>query len=142
MGLKGLPTTYDGYHRLLRDYEAEHFAHTPAATRLAEATIRDRPRRRPGSPPDRSPAAIAIALMDEPLRRALGLPAPARVVRGRALRGALRLRARFLRHLATPRRTPFRHRPTTYPHGYTLADLGPASMLPRSTGAPGPTSSP
>jgi len=32
MGLRGLPTTYDGYLRLLREYEAEHFAHTPAAT--------------------------------------------------------------------------------------------------------------
>ena len=40
MGLKGLPTTYDGYLALLVDYERHHFAHTPAATRLAEASIR------------------------------------------------------------------------------------------------------
>ena len=45
------------------------------------------------------------------------------------LKRSLKLRARLLRHLAAPRRTPYRHRPTTYPHGFTLADLGPASML-------------
>ena len=36
--------------------------------------------------------------------------------------------ARLLR-LAPPRRTPFRHQPTTYPQGYSLTDLGPAAML-------------
>jgi hypothetical protein len=127
MGLKGLPTTYDGYHRLLREYEAEHFAHTPASTRLAEATIRigRATARYPAGPLTRP---IAIALMDEPLRQVLGMPRqPAWLVR--ALHGALRLRARYLRHLARPRRTAFRHRPTTYPGGYTLRDLGPESML-------------
>jgi hypothetical protein len=127
MGLKGLPTTYDGYHRLLREYEAEHFAHTPASTRLAEATIRigRATARYPAGPLTRP---IAIALMDEPLRQVLGMPRqPAWLVR--ALHGALRLRATYLRHLARPRRTAFRHRPTTYPGGYTLRDLGPESML-------------
>jgi hypothetical protein len=127
MGLKGLPTTYDGYQRLLREYETEHFAHTPASTRLAEATIRigRATARYPAGPLTRP---VAIALMDEPLRNALGLPAqPAWFVA--AVRRGLWLRARYLRHLARPRRTPYRHRPTTYPHGFTLADLGPASML-------------
>ena len=40
MGIKDLPTTYDGYLTLLVDYERRHFAHTPAATRLAESSIR------------------------------------------------------------------------------------------------------
>ncbi len=35
---------------------------------------------------------------------------------------------RLLR-LAPPRRTPYRHRATTYLHGHRPADLGPASML-------------
>jgi hypothetical protein len=127
MGLKGLPTTYDGYHRLLREYEAEHFAHTPASTRLAEATIRigRATARYPAGPLTRP---IAIALMDEPLRQVLGMPRqPAWLVRD--LRGALLLGAWYLRHLARPRRTPYRHRPATYPGGYTLRDLGPESML-------------
>jgi hypothetical protein len=127
MGLKGLPTTYDGYLGLLRDYEAARFAHTAEATRLAEATIRigRTTAPRPLKPLTRR---VAIAMMDQPLREALGLPAqPAWLVA--ALRRSLRLRARALRHLAAPRRTAYRHRPATYPGGYTLSDLGPAAML-------------
>jgi hypothetical protein len=45
-----------------------------------------------------------------------------------AVRTGLRLRARALR-LAPPRRTAYHHRPSSYPQGYTLGDLGPASML-------------
>ena len=127
MGLRGLPTTYDGYLRLLREYEVERFAHTPSATRLAEATIRIG---RTTAPLPLKPLTrrVAIAMMDEPLREALGVPRqPAWFVA--TLRRSLKLRARYLRHLAAPRTTPYRHRPTTYPHGFTLADLGPASML-------------
>ena len=40
MGIKGLPTTYDGYERLLVDYETERFEFTPANRRLTEASIR------------------------------------------------------------------------------------------------------
>ena len=141
MGLKGLPTTYAGYATLLRDYEAAHFAHTPEATRLAEATIRIG---RTTAPLPLKPLTrrVAVAMMDEPLREALGMPRqPAWLVA--ALKRALRLRARVLRHLAAPRRTAYRHRPTTYPHGHTLADLGPASMLAHLNEAEGPaTSSP
>jgi hypothetical protein len=127
MGLKGLPTTYDAYLRLLREYEAEHFAHTPASTRLAEATFRIGRRVAP-LPLKPFTRRVGIALMDEPLRTALGLRAqPAWFAA--AVRRGLRLRARYLRHLARPRRTPYRHRPTTYPHGYLLRDLGPESML-------------
>jgi hypothetical protein len=127
MGLKGLPTTYEGYLRLLREYEGEHFAHTPASTRLAEATLRIG---RTVAPLPLKPFTrrVGIALMDESLRAALGLPAqPAWFAA--AVRRGLRLRARYLRHVARPRRTPYRHRPTTYPHGYLLQDLGPESML-------------
>jgi ER-bound oxygenase mpaB/B'/Rubber oxygenase, catalytic domain len=77
MGLRGLPTTYDGYVQLLRDYEAEHFEHTTASTRLAEATIRVG---RAIAPPPLKPLTrrVAIAMMDEPLREALGMPASRR----------------------------------------------------------------
>jgi len=46
----------------------------------------------------------------------------------RAVRAGLRLRARLLR-FAPPRREAYHHRPSTYPQGYRLGDLGPASML-------------
>jgi hypothetical protein len=65
--------------------------------------------------------------MDEPLRIALGLPEqPAWFVA--AVRRGLRARG-FLLRFAPPRRTAYHHRPTSYPHGYSLADIGPLSML-------------
>ena len=126
MGLKDLPTTYDGYLALLVDHERRHFAHTPAATRLAESSIRIAEE---VAPPPLRPLVrrVTIAVMDEPLREVLGLPRqPAWFVR--AVRAGLRLRGRLLR-FAPPRRTAYRHRPTTYPHGYRLEDLGPTAML-------------
>jgi hypothetical protein len=65
--------------------------------------------------------------MDDALREALGMPRqPAWFVT--AAKGALRLRSRALL-LAPPRRTAYHHQPSSYPQGYTLGDLGPASML-------------
>ena len=126
MGLKDLPTTYDGYLALLLDTERQHFAPTPEAHRLAEASIRIA---RETSPVLLRPLVrrVTIAVMDEPLREVLGMPAQPRWF-VRAVRGGLRLRGRLLR-LAPPRRTAYVHRPTTYPGGHTLADLGPLSML-------------
>jgi hypothetical protein len=126
MGIKGLPTTYDGYLILLRDYEAERFETGEANTRLTEATVRVA---RDLAPWPLKPFVLrmTIALMDEPLRLALGMPEqPAWFVA--AVRRGLRLRALALR-LAPPRRTAYHHRPRTYPHGYTLRDIGPLSML-------------
>lgn len=125
MGIKGLPTTYDGYLALLVAYERQHFAPTPEATRLAEASIRIA---KEVAPPPLRPLLrrVTIAVMDEPLREALGLPRQPRWF-VRAVRGGLRLRGRLLRY-ATPRREAYVHRPTTYPHGYRLEDLGPIAM--------------
>ncbi len=111
---------------LLVDHERRHFAHTPAATRLAEASIRIA---RELAPPPLRPLVrrVTIAVMDEPLREALGMPRQPRWF-VRAVHGGLRLRGRLLR-LAPPRRAAYTHRPTSYPTGYTLADLGPVDML-------------
>jgi hypothetical protein len=126
MGLKGLPTTYDGYLTLLRDYETEHFAFAEPNRRVTEATLRIA---RQVAPLPLRPLArrVTIALMDEPLRRALGMPEqPAWLVA--AVRRGLRARGRLLR-LAPPRRTAYHHRPTSYADGYSLRDIGPQSML-------------
>jgi ER-bound oxygenase mpaB/B'/Rubber oxygenase, catalytic domain len=126
MGITGLPTTYDGYLALLRAYEARRFEFTEANRRVTEATLRIA---RQVAPLPLRPLArrVTIALMDEPLRVALGMPEqPAWFVA--AVRRGLRARARLLR-LAPPRRTAYHHRPSTYPGGYTLADIGPLSML-------------
>ncbi len=126
MGITGLPEDYAGYERLLDAYEAEHFAPDPAATRVTEATIRIG---RATAPWYLRPGfrRVSIALMDEPLRLALGMEEQPRwLVRGVDL--GLRLRARALR-FAPPRRTPYERVHPTYPNGYELAQIGPAKML-------------
>jgi uncharacterized protein (DUF2236 family) len=130
MGIKDLPTSYAEYERLLVDYEAERFAPDPANTRVAEASIRivtdwyPRPLR----PLVRR---VTIAMLDEPLRVALGLPRqPAWLVR--LVDGLVRLRGRVVR-LLPPRAAgdPYRHDAgRTYPFGYSLADLGPREHSP------------
>ena len=126
MGIKDLPTTYDGYLGLLTSYEREHFAFDPANRRVTEATLRVARRTAP-VPLKPVVRRVTIALMDEPLREALGMPRqPAWFVT--AVRAGLRLRARvscgWPRRAA--RRTTTARRATP---GYTLGDLGPASML-------------
>jgi hypothetical protein len=125
MGIKDLPTTYAEYEQLLDAYEAEHFAPDPANTRVAEASIKivtdwyPRPLRS-------MMRRVTIAMLDEPLRVALGLPRqPAWLVR--AIDASVRLRGRVIRFLP-PRAAdnPYRHDAgRTYPFGYSLADLGP-----------------
>jgi uncharacterized protein (DUF2236 family) len=127
MRIEGLPETYAGYERLLDDYEAEHFAHDPANTRVTEATIRIG---RATAPWYLRPGfrRVTVAMMDDALREALGLePQPRLLVR--ALDAALRARAQALRHLARPRRAPYERTHPTYPNGYQLSQIGPAKML-------------
>ncbi|MBB6628840.1 DUF2236 domain-containing protein [Nocardioides sp. KIGAM211] len=126
MGIKDLPTTYAGYSDLLDDYEREHFAFDPANRRVTEATLRIA---RQTSPWPLKPVVrrLTIALMDEPLREALGMPRqPAWFVR--LVHVSLKARARVLR-FAPPRRTAFVPKPVSYPDGYSLRDVGPAKMI-------------
>ncbi len=127
MNITGLPETYDGYLRLLVDYEREHFAHDPANTRVTEATIRIG---RQTSPWYLRPGfrRVSIALMDEPLRVALGMPAQPRFLVA-AVDLGLRARAKMLRFLAKPRLAPYERVHPTYPNGYHLDQIGPSSML-------------
>ena len=127
MGIRGLPTTYDGYLR--------------AAARLRARALRVRPGRTSGSPrrriadrgarPRRGAAAplvrrVSIALMDEPLRDALGLPAqPAWLVAPYAAGcGCGRSRCG-----SRPRaREPYATAATTYPHGYPSPTSAPPML--------------
>lgn len=127
IGLKGLPTTYDGYLTLLTDYEREHFGYHPDNTVLTEASIDIA---KQTSPWFMRPVLrrVLLSLFDEPLRVALGMPKQPAWLSSVVRRG-LRIRGRLLRHLAPPRREPYLHQPTTYPGGHSLAMLGPAYML-------------
>ena len=126
MGIRGLPETYDGYLELLTSYERDRFEFDPANKRVTEATIRI----------GRATAPwylrlgfrrVSIALMDEPLRRALGMETQPRWL-VTAVDLGLRLRAKVLRW-APPRRTPYERTHPTYPNGYEISRIGPTSML-------------
>lgn len=126
MGLKNLPGTYAGYEQLLDAYEAEHFAFAPQNRRVAEASLRivEGWYPRPVRPLVRR---VNVAMLDEPLRQALGLPRqPAWL--SALLDRTLRVRARVVRSIVPPRPAskPYEHDARrTYPFGYSLGDLGP-----------------
>jgi len=126
MGIRGLPDTYAGYEALLDAYEAERFEFDPANKRVTEATIRIG---RATAPWYLKPGfrRVSIALMDEPLRVALGMERQRRWL-VRAVDLGLRLRARVLRFFP-PRVAPYERKHPTYPNGYELTRIGPATML-------------
>jgi uncharacterized protein (DUF2236 family) len=126
MGIEGLPETYDGYEQLLDDYEADRFEFHPANKRVTEATIRIG---RQTAPWYLKPGfrRVTIALMDEPLRLALGMEEQPRWL-VRAVELGLRLRGRALRFFP-PRRAPYERTHPTYPNGYQLSQIGPTKML-------------
>ena len=127
MNITDLPETYDGYLRLLVDYEREHFALDPANTRVTEATIRIG---RQSVPWYLRPAfrRVSIALMDQALREALGMPAQPRWLVA-AVELGLRSRATAIRFLATPRQAAYERTHPTYPNGYELTQIGPHKLL-------------
>lgn len=125
MGIRDVPDTYDGFARLMDDYEAAHFAYDDAGRRVADATLDllagfyPRPLR---------PAVrvFSRALMDPPLLRAFGYRDPGPLAR-RLSTGALRLRARLVALLPARRRPKLVRdlpRIRTYPHGFDLSGLG------------------
>lgn len=127
MNIKGIPDSYDGFARLMDDYEAEHFAYDDGARKVADATLD----LMTTFPPNHLAPAEAVrrfsyAVMDDALLDAFRYPRPRLGVR-RAARGALKARARLLR-LSPPRKQPrfFGEMPSirTYPAGYRTADLG------------------
>lgn len=125
MGLRDLPTTYEGYERLMDGYEREHFRFDPRSRAVADATLDLAATFYPGVS-RRASRSVVLALLDEPLLDALGYPHPSPRLRA-AAEAALRLRGRIVRRL------PARRRPFTaerlrwvrsYPHGYLIERLG------------------
>ena len=127
MNITDLPRDFDGFERLLDDYEREHFAFDPGGRRVADSTMELMTTFPPTSWGPRWLARrFAYALMDEPLRRAYRYPRPTRLESALFV-GALKLRGRVLR-LFPARSTPhwvsefgyFR----SYPAGYDIDHLG------------------
>jgi hypothetical protein len=128
MGIPDLPATYEAMEAFHRDFERARFRRTPASERLGQATLAILADRLPGIPGLRPLVFQAIfALLDQPVRNAMGFPDPNRLV-ALLVHLLLRARARVLRHVWPPRRTPFRvtrRKTQTYPDGYSLERLGP-----------------
>ncbi|GHJ43929.1 peptidase [Catellatospora sp. TT07R-123] len=129
MNIGDLPATWAEFETWFDAYERANFAHDDAATRLIDAT-RDVLANRFPKPLRRFAAAAGDALLDEPVRRALGVPRPNPAIRA-AVHLLLKLSAlvRRLRPVPEPFFVP--GRPSrTYPDGYRLADLGPDPIRP------------
>ncbi|MEU2021560.1 oxygenase MpaB family protein [Streptomyces sp. NPDC016469] len=124
MGIEDVPDTYEEFERLLDAYEERMFAYDPANRRVAGATFRVMAGWYP-RPLRPFVARFSLALLDEPLLRALGFRPQPPWMRTSAS-AALRLRARCVRLMpARPRLFPSRPRPRSYPFGWRLDELGP-----------------
>lgn len=124
---EGVLADVDRFDAWRRAYEQAELRYAPCNATVASATrelflVRYVPRHLRGMG-----VRAVHALLDDALLDAFGFPPPTPVER-RAVRGALRARARGQRHLPARRRpvleTARRH--PTYPHGYGISELGPA----------------
>jgi hypothetical protein len=127
MGIRGIPGDYDAFERFNVEYERQHFAQTHEGSAVGIAT-RDLFLSWFRVPP-RLGAPFMHALMDAPLRRAMGFRDPPRGVE-LAVETALSARARVVSRLPARRRPRLRTpRPIrSYPSGYTIDELGPTAL--------------
>jgi hypothetical protein len=125
MAIRDVPDDYETFERYYHDFALQNYQFAPENLALARAT-RDLllgwylpkllwPLGRP----------FVHAMMDDQLLDAVGLPHPHPAVR-RLMEGAVRLRSRIVRRLPSRRKPRLitRQRHPTYPHGYTIEELG------------------
>lgn len=125
MGIRDIPEDYAAFEQFNIDYERAHFRYAESNRLIGEATldlllgfVLPRRLRSLGRP-------FVIAVMDAPLREAMGFRHPPAWLEG-LVAGVLRLRARILSRLperTTPRLGTRRRRPT-YPEGYRIEEIG------------------
>ncbi|MEE6260247.1 oxygenase MpaB family protein [Plantactinospora sonchi] len=129
--IRDIPATLAAFEAEFTEFERVNFAFDPAARTLIEATRELMTRRLPGPLRDRAWACRAVAVttdavLDPPVRAALGLPEPSRALEV-AVHGLLRVRGRarrFTRVRDTDHWTSGQPN-AAYPDGYTLDQLGP-----------------
>ncbi len=128
MGLRELPTTYEAMEEFNRHYERENFRFSAASERVSRATLKVLVGFLPRLPFVGDLACQGVyALLDEPLRRAVGFPAAHPLVQT-AVDNAFKARALALKYLGPVTTEPqyvTKRKFATYPNGYTIADLGP-----------------
>ncbi|MGD3109099.1 oxygenase MpaB family protein [Streptomyces sp. YGL11-2] len=138
MGITEIPQTHQDFARCLDAYETAHFGWDPGARRVSDATLDLMAGwYGPLAPVVRG---ASMALLDDTLLDAFRYDRPRPAVR-KAVRGALKLRARAVR-LLPPRRTPHyaRQNPEIkgYPNGFRVAELGTFPAARRMGGCPVP----
>ena len=127
MGICAIPDNYDAFEQFNGEYERTQFRYTEANHRVGSAT---REVFVGWFPRVFAPLVrMAIyALLDDPLVEAFGFPRSSPLMRGFVV-ASMRLRARFL-CLLPPRKHPYlrtRGKHRSYPAGYTIEGLGPAT---------------
>lgn len=145
MGIYNIPPGYQAFEQWFDAFERTQVRATPASRRLMQASRELLVGRfpRPLAP---LAGALADALLDDRLREAVGIGTPPWPIRA-GLHRTLRIRGRLLR-LRPARQgaveadgrkygVPFQG---LYPHGYTVADLGPPDP-PDATGMGTPSNS-
>lgn len=129
MRIQNIPETYEAFEKFSLDYEAKTFANTAAGQRVANAT-RDLLLSfyLPKSLWKLAEPAV-YALMDDSLLSAMGYPAPSPAARA-GVENLMRGRAKVLRLLPRnryPQLATLLQYPT-HPEGYSVEDIGPASL--------------
>ncbi len=134
MGITGVPEDLAAFRVWSEDYERRHYRYTEGAARVGVAT---RELFAGWFPRWLRPLVRSAVhgLIDEPLRRAFGMPAPNRLVRGMVIL-ALRGRALVLRLLPKRRRPVLRtaRRLRRSPAGWEIERIGPPAEPQQSPG--------
>lgn len=125
MGIRDVPADYDGFAAFMDAYERERFGFSPGGRAVADATLALIASWYP-APLRPVVRAWAIALLDAPVRDALGYDAPSALA-SRTVRAALAARRALLRVMPA-RRTPVRgaenRRVRGYADGWDISQVG------------------
>jgi len=130
MGITDIPATYAAFEQFNRAYEARHFCYSPDNQAIGDAVVALMQSWMPAIAAPLVPLAVN-ALVDKPMRRALGWSSPPASVSRAIARGLRWSRRRFHRKQAATPQFAIDVPTRTYPNGYHLEQLGPtADVLP------------
>lgn len=138
MNIHEIPETYASFEQFNQAYEQQHFRYSDSNRRVGDATLSMLVGWFP-KPLQPAVRPSVYVLLDDSMRRAFGYPTPPEELCW-AIAQTLRFRGWMMRSLP-PRTTPDFFVDSTlrsYPHGFTLADVGPPSMRSRLNAPPVP----